>query len=446
MDKIRFPLELLMQGPAVGDLQDALHLLLVRGVIPVANEDERRRLSNELQRDHSQQTFGEITRELVKRFQKQRGLEAGGAVNESTADALNTLLREEQPDTQRSFVVSGQVWREDGSPSSRGPVRAFHEAGGAAIRLGEDATDTDGRYTIRYEPLPGGEAVNLRVMAISDDGRTLQSSELRANARSAEIVDLTVLTRPPPAARRLAGRVFLPDGRPVANLTLRVYRREFGGRNTLLAEVTTADGGGYAFALHGDSADAGLRIVALRPTGEEIPLAARLNYLDGAASVTRDLVVPLDLEPAPEPEFRRLAADLRPHVGEITGLAAARETADRQDITVLSRSTRWDARLLGLAALAARLSADDQTPTSAEAFYGLLRAGLPSDKVQLARVSPSAAASALRAMRDAGIIGLKDPEIDAFLRGSAASAPPCASRCRCPAATRATAPCWPRPT
>ena len=51
MNIIIFSMELLMRGPAVVDLQAALHLLLDRGVIPVANEDERRELSTLLQRE-----------------------------------------------------------------------------------------------------------------------------------------------------------------------------------------------------------------------------------------------------------------------------------------------------------------------------------------------------------------------------------------------------------
>ncbi len=78
---------------------------------------------------------------------------------------------------------------------------------------------------------------------------------------------------------------------------------------TLLAETTTVPGGGYALGFKSDSANASLHIVAVRPTGEEVPLAAQLNYLDGAASVTRNLVAPLDLVAAPEAEFRRLARE-----------------------------------------------------------------------------------------------------------------------------------------
>jgi hypothetical protein len=46
MNKITFPLELLMQGPEVGDLQAALQLFLDRGVIQVANWDEWPRVTH----------------------------------------------------------------------------------------------------------------------------------------------------------------------------------------------------------------------------------------------------------------------------------------------------------------------------------------------------------------------------------------------------------------
>lgn len=419
MQPIAPTLEFGNRGPEVANLQDALRALLERAALLPDAPDDRRSLLALLQDERGRSLYGDVTGKVVGAFQKERGLTTHGKVDEPTAAALNEQLRVmgllDDPAAAQARLVTGTVRREGGQPLPDVAVRTFHEADGAAIRLGEDTTDADGRYTIRYEPLPGGEAVNLHVSVIGRDGQTLRSSETRINAASLEIVDLTLPTRAPPAARRLTGRVLLEDGRPAEKLTLRLYRRGFGGRSTPVAEATTATGGGYALALDADSAGASLHIVAVGPTGEELPLAAQLNYLDGAADVIRNLVAPAELAPGHESEFRRLATALRPQVGEMAALAGARETANRQDITVLNRATGWDGRLLALAARAAQLSADDQTPTSPEAFYGLLRAGLPSDKLLLAQVSPDAAAGALKEMRDVGIIGLKDPEIDDFV-------------------------------
>lgn len=420
MNRIVFPIGPESQGQVLADLQVALRFLIDDNFFGF-NQDEHEVFTRNLNAESAAKKYGPTTKQLVSLFQDASVLEATGIVDEKTAIALNKKLEARGAFDQHALdgqqaqrVVAGQVSRDTGEPVPGIPVHAFHVGEGSALRLGADTSDTEGRYTIRYEPLPGGKTVHLRVAATGDDGRTLQSSETLVNASAVEIVDLTLPIRPTAAGGRLTGRVLLDDDRPAENITLRLYRRDFGGRNTLVAETTTVAGGGYALAFNADSANANLHIVAVRPTGEELPLAAQLNYLDGADNVTRNLVAPPDLVAAPEPEFRRLAADLRPHVGEVAALAAARETAERQDITVLNRATGWDGRLLALAAQAARLNADDQTPTSPEAYYGLLRAGLPSDKVLLAQVSPDAVASALATVRDAGIIGLKDPEIDAF--------------------------------
>ena len=49
-----------------------------------------------------------------------------------------------------------------------------------------------------------------------------------------------------------------------------------------------------------------------------------------------------------------------------------------------------------------------------EAVYGLLRAGLPSDKLLLAQVEPEVAERALKTVRDAGIVALDDQQIAEF--------------------------------
>ena len=94
MNKIIFPLKLRMKNSAVGDLQDALQLLLDRGVILANDEGTRRELSAVLLRERAAQTYGSGTRKLVSIFQEERQLQTGGAVGEATAEALNVLLSE----------------------------------------------------------------------------------------------------------------------------------------------------------------------------------------------------------------------------------------------------------------------------------------------------------------------------------------------------------------
>ena len=94
MNKIIFPLKLRMKNSAVGDLQDALQLLLDRGLILANDEGARRELTAVLLRERAAQTYGSGTRKLVSIFQEERQLQTGGAVDEATAEALNVLLRE----------------------------------------------------------------------------------------------------------------------------------------------------------------------------------------------------------------------------------------------------------------------------------------------------------------------------------------------------------------
>lgn len=87
MNKITFPLTLRMQGPAVGDLQAALQLLLDRGVILRDDERARRELTAALQRERAEQTYGNATSTLVSIFQEQRP-----AVRTSAGRSTQALL------------------------------------------------------------------------------------------------------------------------------------------------------------------------------------------------------------------------------------------------------------------------------------------------------------------------------------------------------------------
>src|SRR2546429_1825822 len=121
MNKITFPLQLCMQGPAVADLQDVVQLCLDRSALLANDEVARRELSATLKRERVEQKYGDATGQLVSIFQTERNLPPSGEIDEPTANALNSLLKEWgvldqpiEPPTPQSFVVSGQVRREDG--------------------------------------------------------------------------------------------------------------------------------------------------------------------------------------------------------------------------------------------------------------------------------------------------------------------------------------------
>ncbi|MCK5014071.1 MAG: hypothetical protein KAS66_09645 [Candidatus Omnitrophica bacterium] len=414
MNKIIYPLELEMHGPYVGDLQAALQLLMDRGLILKDDEDTRKELSEALKKEQFQKMFGKITSKLVIIFQKEQHLEVSGDVDESTANAINAFLLKLgvlELKSQKTLVVSGQVIREDGLPFKGGIVQAFHEMEKSVIRLGEDVTDAKGRYTIRYELLQGVDSINLRVSVMDEKGEQLHSSEVIRNAKPLEVIDLTLpMVHKPPTQRRIEGQIMLQHGLPPEQLKLRLYRLDFGGKATLLGETSTIASGQYAFTYDPGGKEVSLEVRAVKGANEEMPLSKPLNDLSGESRAVLNLVAPTSLQPLAA-EYQRLSADITSHVGQMTKLAEAKENAERQDITMLNRVTGWDARLIALASSAAKLSADPEVGLSQDVLYAMSRAGLPSDKMQLAQVSEETVDQALTKVRDAGIVDLGDQQV-----------------------------------
>ena len=93
----------------------------------------------------------------------------------------------------------------------------------------------------------------------------------------------------------------------------------------------------------------------------------------------------------------------------IGDLAKAEESAARQDLTLLNRTTGWDARLIALAASAAQASTVSGLGT--DVLYAMFRAGLPNNLAQLALVSTDTVTAALKKAQVAGIINLSDADI-----------------------------------
>jgi hypothetical protein len=437
MNKIIFPLQQRMRGAAVADLQDALQALLDRRVILRDDDAARRELTAVLQRERADQTFGMATTKLVSAVQEFRRLGRSGSVDAATAEAINGFLRDAglldqppvgppgvqppgpqppgpQPPGPRPRIVGGRVRRSDGAAVANAPVRAFHVSDGGPVRLGDDQTDADGGYTIHYEFIPGVGGIDLRLSVLDAEGKVVLSSPTIRGAKHLETVDLTLpVAEVPAATRRIEGQILLEHGLPAEQLKLRLYRLDFGGAKTLLNETTTLAGGRYAFTYDPGGRAASLAVWVVKGVGDEFPLSKPLNDISSEVYTGLNLVAPSVLQPLTA-EYGRLAADLTVHVGTMSKLAEAKETPDRQDLTILNRETGWDARLIALAATTQRLIADPDIQLPADRVYGLLRAGLPSDKLMLAQVAPEVAEQALGIVRDAGIIELTDPQMAEF--------------------------------
>ena len=72
MKKITFSMNPKMRGQQVADLQDALQLCLDRSALLASNDVLRRDLSEKLKPERAAQTYGELTRKLVRLNDKSR--------------------------------------------------------------------------------------------------------------------------------------------------------------------------------------------------------------------------------------------------------------------------------------------------------------------------------------------------------------------------------------
>jgi hypothetical protein len=240
---------------------------------------------------------------------------------------------------------------------------------------------------------------NLQSTGILDEATLLALAKAIAHTQSAE--------------SRVEGRLFLDDGRVAANRKLLIKSVGFGGRE-LLAEGETDDQGFYAVQYHLAGKDVHLEVYVVDESGQELRLSG--TEFNAERHSVFNLVAPARIQP-PATEFERLAADLSKHLNSVGNLVAAREDAEHQDLTLLHQATGWDARLIAMAVITDRLCAEPEVKAVSlpkEAVYGLLRAGLPSDKLLLARVGTDVAMQALRAASKSGIIGLTDQQISDF--------------------------------
>jgi hypothetical protein len=420
MNKITFPLKLQMQGAAVADLQDGLQLLMDKGRFQMADAD-RRTFTDRLRAERAGSMYGSVTSKLVAMFQEQHQEQPTGEVTARTSSTLNSALQDlgafnDLPVVvpQTLHVVSGQVSQSDGQPLMDAVVRAFHIGdstnGRGPIRLGSDTTDSEGHYTIRYDALPDAQGANLSVSVLDESGKTVQTSDVIRDAPPMAVVDIVVpLVETPAAARRVQGRILFDHGLPAEGLTLRLYHLGFGGSEgeTKLSETTTAGHGIYTLPYVPDGLTANIEVRAVDAAGKETSLSKIVLGADD--NQVLNLVAPTAVQPLVA-EFARLAGDLQPHVGDLSRLAAAQENDERADLTLLHQASGWDARLIALAATATKLSSPNETGLPQEALYGLLRAGLPSDKQQLAAVSSEAFDQALSKVRSAGIVSLNDAQ------------------------------------
>ena len=431
MNPIIFPLMPGASGARVTDLQDALLECLERRVFYADDDVGREKAIAALKRDRNGEKFTDLTQKVLIQFQETQGLHGSGEVDESTAKALNVLLRkwgllDGKLAEATTRIVAGAV-----RPAVHGQkgglaglvVRAFHEGDETAIRLGQDNTDSEGRFAIRYEPLPDTGALNLLVTVESREGIELAHSDLIKQAKALEtlVLQLPEVPDPPAAQQQIAGIARWPSRQPASHVTLRLYRLGFGGQSEKLTQAVSTPDGRYALAYPPQAESANFEIRLLKADNSELVLTKPLGALTAEQRRRLELIVPAD-DVKVVSEYQRMSADVAAEIGGIEKLAKAVEGADQQDITLLARSTGWDARLLALNCWAQRLAAGGDVGMSAEALYGLLRVGLPADKRLLAAVKFELVEPGLKKARESGIIDLDDDTMTAQVEVFAAFA------------------------
>lgn len=206
---------------------------------------------------------------------------------------------------------------------------------------------------------------------------------------------------------RVEGRLLFNDGSPAGGLSLKLHRCGFGNSTTELAQTKADARGFYAFTYDRGPAPPVLEVRLDDPTGTPI---SKPRY-DALSYEVMNLVVP-SLDRDQTSEFRRLATATAAFLNRAS-IGAAQEIGERRDISFLHNATGWDARLLAMAATAERLA--KATKISAEAVYGLLRAGLPSDQEALATIGRESATAALTRAIEARIVILDNAQKKADL-------------------------------
>ncbi|HXA29002.1 MAG TPA: neuraminidase-like domain-containing protein [Candidatus Angelobacter sp.] len=206
------------------------------------------------------------------------------------------------------------------------------------------------------------------------------------------------------------GTVSSPDSPAVGGLVVQLVDKNVGGDVVAVRGQTDAGG---TFTLRAGFTDADLR--ERHKTRPDLQVQALHDNAVAAGSVVRwnaspeerlDVSLPAGL-PLPS-EYETLTTALAQIIPG--SLADLQEGPDRQDITYLANKSGWDARAVAMSSLAAQLGVQGGAATNGASpagggaaaataaavsaihpafYYALLRAGLPSDPVQLHLTQPA---------------------------------------------------------
>jgi len=312
-----------------------------------------------------------------------------------TVTQLHELLRQRgfelpESETQRNFF----------GPATRQALQNLQQQNGFPV-----TGALDERTAALLHPAAASTPVNaaaseMRMMTLAGNGPTAVARMPITPASPAA---------PATALSTVEGSVTFDYGLPATGITLRLYQIGFGGQESKLAEITSDAQGNYSFSYRTpERQSANLQVRAVDAQKNEIPIST--TKLNAQSREVLNLVVPAKVQPLAA-EFERLAADMQKHAGSIAELGKAEENGSRRDLSLLSKSSGWDARLLALAATAAQQAST--TGLAQDVLYALYRTGMPTDPQHLAMLSTTTVEKALTKASQAGIVNLNDQQISA---------------------------------
>lgn len=180
------------QGAAVGDLQDALRLLVEKDQLVLAADLKKELLQN-LSQERAVQRYGDAsTSLLVKRFQTQYGLPESGEIDANSAKILNNLLGSLDALDTGMCSVCGTVTSPDRALPAGLTVEILDQNVGSEEVLAQTQTDANGRYKASF----GNSAFRMRqkeqpdIQARVRIGQATFASEIRYNASADETLDI----------------------------------------------------------------------------------------------------------------------------------------------------------------------------------------------------------------------------------------------------------------
>lgn len=205
------------------------------------------------------------------------------------------------------------------------------------------------------------------------------------------------------------GKVLKADQQPLSGVSVRAFDKNLKKDIHLGLQTKTNQSGDYEIAYTSGELPRGkdlpdIYVMVLDEKGKSIgkspikynaPAEVKINILLPPQSLTE------------EDEYTMVKQELKRYMGDNESLADLEESEERQEVTYLANKSGWDARLVAMASLAEKYEKETNTPASY--YYALFRAGYPTDRTRLSKLSPNIVG---KVWEQAGKENIISPDLD----------------------------------